>query len=77
MELLKQVEGLEVRTTTATLEDVFLELTDEENNGNSDATARQEKSESFSPGKKKQKTEDTEEKAVSVEELKSDEKEEQ
>lgn len=77
MELLKQVEGLEVRTTTATLEDVFLELTDEENNGNSDAAARQEKSESFSPGKKKQKTEDTEEKAVSVEELKSDEKEEQ
>ncbi|MBD9255275.1 MAG: ABC transporter, partial [Ruthenibacterium lactatiformans] len=30
MELLKQVEGLEVRTTTATLEDVFLELTGDE-----------------------------------------------
>ena len=30
MELLKQVEGLEVRTTTATLEDVFLELTGKE-----------------------------------------------
>ncbi len=58
MELLKQVEGLEVRTTTATLEDVFLELTDEENNGNSDAAARQEKSESFHLGKRnrKQKT---------------------
>ena len=51
MELLKQVKGLEVKTTTASLEDVFLELTDEENNGNS---------------------EDMEENAVSVEELKSD-----
>ena len=66
-----------MRTTTATLENVFLELTDEENNGNSDTVARQEKSESFSLGKNKQKTEDTEEKAVSVEEQKSDEKEEQ
>lgn len=56
MELLKQVKGLEVKTTTASLEDVFLELTDEENNGNS---------------------EDVEENAVSVEELKSDGKEEQ
>ena len=56
MELLKQVKGLEVKTTTASLEDVFLELTDEENNGNS---------------------EDMEENAVSVEELKSDGKEEQ
>ena len=56
MELLKQVKGLEVKTTTASLEEVFLELTDEENNGNS---------------------EDMEENAVSVEELKSDGKEEQ
>ena len=56
MELLKQVKGLEVKTTTASLEEVFLELTDEENNGNS---------------------EDVEENAVSVEELKSDGKEEQ
>ncbi len=30
MELLKQVEGLEVKTTTASLEDVFLELTSDE-----------------------------------------------
>ena len=30
IELLKQVKGLEVKTTTATLEDVFLELTNEE-----------------------------------------------
>lgn len=36
MELLKQVKGLEVKTTTASLEEVFLELTDEENNGNSE-----------------------------------------
>ena len=38
IELLKQVKGLEVKTTTATLEDVFLELTNEENNGNPKTT---------------------------------------
>lgn len=62
MELLKQVKGLEVKTTTASLEDVFLELTDEENNGNYEATAEQEKTERFSLRKKLRGTEEKEEK---------------
>ncbi len=73
IELLKQVKGLEVKTTTATLEDVFLELTDEENNGNPKTTEEQEKTERFSLRKKLRRTE---EKEFSVEETKSDEKEE-
>lgn len=73
IELLKQVKGLEVKTTTATLEDVFLELTNEENNGNSKTTEEQEKTERFSLRKKLRKTE---EKEFSVKETKSDEKEE-
>ena len=73
IELLKQVKGLEVKTTTATLEDVFLELTDEENNGNPKTTEEQEKTERFSLKKKLRRTE---EKEFSVEETKSDEKEE-
>lgn len=73
IELLKQVKGLEVKTTTATLEDVFLELTNEENNGNPKTTEEQEKTERFSLRKKLRKTE---EKEFSVKETKSDEKEE-
>lgn len=73
IELLKQVKGLEVKTTTATLEDVFLELTNEENNGNPRTTEEQEKTERFSLRKKLRKTE---EKEFSVKETKSDEKEE-
>ncbi len=73
IELLKQVKGLEVKTTTATLEDVFLELTNEENNGNPKTTEDQEKTERFSLRKKLRRTE---EKEFSVEETKSDEKEE-
>ena len=73
IELLKQVKGLEVKTTTATLEDVFLELTNEENNGNPKTTEEQEKTERFSLRKKLRRTE---EKEFSVEETKSDEKEE-
>ena len=73
IELLKQVKGLEVKTTTATLEDVFLELTNEENNGNPKTTEKQEKTERFSLRKKLRKTE---EKEFSVKETKSDEKEE-
>lgn len=73
IELLKQVKGLEVKTTTATLEDVFLELTNEENNGNPMTTEEQEKTERFSLRKKLRKTE---EKEFSVKETKSDEKEE-
>ncbi|MEI3521884.1 MAG: ABC transporter ATP-binding protein [Anaerosacchariphilus sp.] len=73
IELLKQVKGLEVKTTTATLEDVFLELTNEENNGNPKTTEKQEKTERFSLKKKLRKTE---EKEFSVKETKSDEKEE-
>ncbi len=73
IELLKQVKGLEVKTTTATLENVFLELTDEENNGNPKTTEEQEKTERFSLRKKLRRTE---EKEFSVEETKSDEKEE-
>ena len=73
IELLKQVKGLEVKTTTATLEDVFLELTDEENNGNPKTTEEQEKTERFSLRKKLRRTEGKE---FSVEETKSDEKEE-
>ena len=73
IELLKQVKGLEVKTTTATLEDVFLKLTDEENNGNPKTTEEQEKTERFSLRKKLRRTE---EKEFSVEETKSDEKEE-
>ena len=73
IELLKQVKGLEVKTTTATLEGVFLELTDEENNGNPKTTEEQEKTERFSLRKKLRRTE---EKEFSVEETKSDEKEE-
>ena len=73
IELLKQVKGLEVKTTTATLEDVFLELTNEENNGNPKTTEDQEKTERFSLRKKLRKTE---EKEFSVKETKSDEKEE-
>lgn len=73
IELLKQVKGLEVKTTTATLEDIFLELTNEENNGNSKTTEEQEKTERFSLRKKLRKTE---EKEFSVKETKSDEKEE-
>lgn len=73
IELLKQVKGLEVKTTTATLEDVFLELTNEENNGNPKTTEEQEKTERFSLRKKLRKTE---EKEFSVRETKSDEKEE-
>lgn len=71
IELLKQVKGLEVKTTTATLEDVFLELTNEENNGNPKTTEEQEKTERFSLRKKLRKTEE-----FSVKETKSDEKEE-
>ncbi len=73
IELLKQVKGLEVKTTTATLEDVFLKLTNEENNGNPKTTEKQEKTERFSLKKKLRKTE---EKEFSVKETKSDEKEE-
>lgn len=73
IELLKQVKGLEVKTTTATLEDVFLELTNKENNGNPKTTEEQEKTERFSLRKKLRKTE---EKEFSVKETKSDEKEE-
>lgn len=73
IELLKQVKGLEVKTTTATLEDVFLELTNEENNGNPKTREEQEKTERFSLRKKLRKTE---EKEFSVKETKSDEKEE-
>lgn len=73
IELLKQVKGLEVKTTTATLEDVFLELTNEENNGNLKTTEEQEKTERFSLRKKLRKTE---EKEFSVKETKSDKKEE-
>ena len=73
IELLKQVKGLEVKTTTATLEDVFLELTNEENNGNPKTTEEQEKTERFSLRKKLRRTE---EKEFSVKETKSDEKEE-
>lgn len=73
IELLKQVKGLEVKTTTATLEDVFLELTNEENNGNPKTTEEQEKTERFSLRKKLRKTK---EKEFSVKETKSDEKEE-
>lgn len=73
IELLKQVKGLEVKTTTATLEDAFLELTNEENNGNPKTTEEQEKTERFSLRKKLRKTE---EKEFSVKETKSDEKEE-
>ncbi len=73
IELLKQVKGLEVKTTTATLEDVFLKLTNEENNGNPKTTEEQEKTERFSLRKKLRKTE---EKEFSVKETKSDEKEE-
>lgn len=73
IELLKQVKGLEVKTTTATLEDVFLELTNEENNGNPKTTEEQEKTERFSLRKKLRKTE---EKEFSVKETKSDKKEE-
>lgn len=73
IELLKQVKGLEVKTTTATLEDVFLELTNEENNRNPKTTEEQEKPERFSLRKKLRKTE---EKEFSVKETKSDEKEE-
>ncbi len=73
IELLKQVKGLEVKTTTATLENVFLELTDEENNGNPKTTEEQEKTERLSLRKKLRRTE---EKEFSVEETKSDEKEE-
>ncbi len=73
IELLKQVKGLEVKTTTATLEDVFLELTNEENNGNPKTTEEQEKTERFSLRKKLRKTEEEE---FSVKETKSDEKEE-
>ena len=58
IELLKQVKGLEVKTTTATLEDVFLELTNEENNGNPKTTEEQEKTERFSLRKKLRKTEE-------------------
>ena len=71
IELLKQVKGLEVKTTTATLEDVFLKLTNEENNGNPKTTEEQEKTERFSLRKKLRKTEE-----FSVKETKSDEKEE-
>ena len=60
IELLKQVKGLEVKTTTATLEDVFLELTNEENNGNPKTTEEQEKTERFSLRKKLRKTEEEE-----------------
>lgn len=73
IELLKQVKGLEVKTTTATLEDVFLELTNKENNGNPKTTEEREKTERFSLRKKLRKTE---EKEFSVKETKSDEKEE-
>ena len=73
IEILKHVKVLEVKTTTATLEDVFLELTDEENNGNPKTTEEQEKTERFSLRKKLRRTE---EKEFSVEETKSDEKEE-
>ena len=64
---------LQVRGSKATLEDVFLELTNEENNGNPKTTEEQEKTERFSLRKKLRKTE---EKEFSVKETKSDEKEE-
>ena len=73
MELLKKIKGLEVKTTTATLEDVFLELTDEKNNGNFETAAEQRKVERFSLKKKLRGIKENE---LSVEETKSDEKEE-
>ena len=64
---------LEMTLKKANLEDVFLELTNEENNGNPKTTEEQEKTERFSLRKKLRKTE---EKEFSVKETKSDEKEE-